>query len=327
MKPRILNALPRNDAIMRISVLSPIILLSVVLSLTTLSHAGSSLAPGDDDISNTIRINTDGRRYSLTANQAALSDVLHELGKAAGFKVKPLGSIDRSPQDWSLDTMPLPRLLDHLLRGYSTVMLYGASKDHTEESDDQVLKEVWLLAEEEDRDPVHDSLVNIAIKLETTEVTASEAPTLTPEQAYEISYIENLEGMTGDDVIDILQQTLLMEDDPLVRKRAVTALGDIGGTRVLDALESGMGDSSAEVRSELAKSLSGIQDQRSMLLLGQLLMGDRIPVVRRQAVLALSSQKTIAARTFIEAGLQDEDDGVKKAADAVLKQWQPSPEN
>lgn len=43
--------------------------------------------------------------------------------------------------------------------------------------------------------------------------------------------------------------------DPVIRQRAVAALSDIGGARVLDALESGLGDRSAEVRTELARQL------------------------------------------------------------------------
>ena len=296
-------------------------LVVIAVVLTT-----SSLADTNSVNSSRISISSSNQRYSVTATQATLSELLQKLGDNAGFKLKIFEKPEDVPRDWNFHSMALPRILDNLLRGYSTVMLYEESDqpdDRSDSDDEQVLKELWLLAQTEDVEPDRGSTVNIEIQLDKNDLETVRQQDLTPEQQYEIAYIDNLEGMTGDDVIDILANTLLTADDPLVRKRAVTALGEIGGIRVLDALESGMGDRSAEVRTELANSLSGIHDQRSMLLLGQLLMGDRNSRVREQAVYALHQQNTPAARSFVEAGLKDKDDGVSKAAEILLQQWPP----
>ena len=266
-----------------------------------------------------IRFSEEG--CSLTAEQALLVDILHELGKAAGFKLITFEELGHEQQDWEFQPMPLTHLLDNLLRGYGTVMLYEKAMDGQGDNNKRRLKELWLIAREGGAGPDGQSNIDIDITLEQEDTPLTGNQNLTPEQQYEISYIENLEGLTGDDVIETLKQTLVDGKDLVVRKRAVTALGDIGGIRVLDALESGMGDRSGEVRTELAKTFAGIKHQRSMLLLGQMIVGDHDAGVRRQAVRSLYQQKSPAARAFVEAALKDKDDSVRKVADEVLLQW------
>lgn len=265
--------------------------------------------------------------YSLTAEQAQLVDILHELGKAADFKLKTFEELSHEQKSWKFHAMPLPQLLDNLLRGYSTVMLYEEKLDGPGDSNNRKLKELWLMTREDDTDLDEQSTINIEIKLDQEDAPLTRYRNLTAEQQYEITYIDNLEGLTSDDVIETLKQTLTDGKTPVIRKRAVTALSDIGGIRVLDALESGMGDSSGEVRTELAKTFAGIKHQRSMLLLGQMLVGGHDTEVRQQAIRALYQQNSPAARVFVEAALKDKDGSVKKVADKMLQQWELAPEN
>ena len=312
----------RNYVLLRFKALSiGSLLLIAYIFLSTHVHAGDSITTNSSDFPE-INISTTHELYSLTANQATLSDVLHELGKKADFKLKTFEEMSNAQQDWNFHSMPLTKLLTNLLRGYSTVMLYEETQDKPKQSDKLKLKELWLITQEDNTDLDEPSSINIEIQLEQTETLTDKQQHLTAEQQYEITYIDNLEGMTGDDVIATLEQTLVSDKDPLVRKRAVIALSDIGGTRVLDALESGLGDSSGDVRTELAKSFAGIKHQRSMLALGQLLMGDHNAGVRQEAVRSLYQQNSPAAHTFIEAALKDKDGDVKKAASEILQQWQ-----
>lgn len=301
------------------------LLLITFLFFPTHSDADVSDITNSSD-SAAINISITDERFSLTANQAKLPDVLHELGKAADFKLKTFETTGYRQQDWSFQSMSLPRLLNNLLRDHSTVMLYEHTQDKTAGSDHLKLKELWLIAHGDNADLDEQSMINIEIQLEQT-VPLDNKQHLTPDQQYEITFIDNLEGLTSNDVIDTLAQTLKSDKDPVIRKRAVVALRDIGGTRVLDALESGMGDSAGDVRTELARSFAGIKHQRSMLLLGQMLVGDHDAVVRREAVRAMYQQDTLAAHTFVEAALKDKDDTVKKTAREILEQWEFTPEN
>ena len=57
-----------------------------------------------------------------------------------------------------------------------------------------------------------------------------------------------------------------------------------------------------------------------MLLLSQMLMGDRSPQVREAAVRAMAQQVDPAAHSFIQAALQDQAGNVRHAAEQVLRQ-------
>jgi hypothetical protein len=297
-------------------VLIPLFVISGFYPLSALADAGTGL---DDEDSSVINISSAGGRYTLLVEKKNLSDVLLKLKEIADFKLKIFDDVEDEQVRLDIKSMPLNQLLTNLLRGYNTVMLYEESKNNELDSDGRKLKELWLIGSDNGARTDHD-IINIEIDL-------NEPENLTLEQQYELTHIDNLEGMISDDVIETLQQTLLTEKDPVIRKRAVVALSDIGGTHVLDALESGMGDNSGEVRAEIARSLAGIKNQKSMLLLGQMLMGDGNVEVRQEAVRALRQQDSPAARSFVEAALQDNAASVNKVAKEILQQWVLVPAN
>ena len=296
-----------------VSVLIAFFVLFVFFSYWAETHAkGEHAAANDKGASINVWSSDDG--YSLIAEQAHVTDILRALGSRAGFEVKILGAPRREYQDWRFDSVPLLRLLDNLLRGYNTVQIHEQDADRTRR-----LKELWLITRYDD--VAAQPGLTIKIELEQTETGTEERQQFTPEQQYQIDSIDDLQGMTGEDVIATLQRTLVDNDDPVVRARAAIALGDIGGTRVLGALEAGLGDSSGRVRSELARSFSSVKHQRSTLALGQMLMGDRDAQVRQQAVRSLRGQDSPAAYLFVEAALKDKDERVQEAASRILRQW------
>ncbi|MGB5395589.1 MAG: HEAT repeat domain-containing protein [Gammaproteobacteria bacterium] len=301
------------------------LLMVISTSYSNKLHAetGAIIKPDESAV---VDIMYSSQGYSVSATQATLGTVLQQLSKSAKFKLKLFDDISAEQKNWLLHSMPLTRLLENLTRGYSTVMLYEEEPAGASNNTDRKIKEMWVIARDDNQGSDEITSVNIEIVTEQNSERMSGYQNLTAEQQYEIAFIDNLEGMAGSDIVDTLQQTLADEADPLVRKRAVTALGDIGGTGVLDALETSMGDSSSDVRTELAKTLAGIKDQRSMLLLGQILMGDTNSQVRQQAVSGLYQQNTPAARSFVEAAATDRDPAVKKIADDILQLWLPATE-
>lgn len=266
-----------------------------------------------------ISIRLTGEGYTLSAQRAELADVLYELGKTADFKLKLFTNLSDKKSDWNYESMVLIQLLNNLLRDFNTVMLYEEMQNDARGNTNRKLKELWLIASKNNPGSAEPASINIEIQVEKTEPTTKKQQPLTAEQQFEITHIDKLEGLTGDDVIETLKQTLSTEQDPVIRIRAVTALGQIGGTEVLDALESGLGDYVGEVRIELAKSFAGIQNQRSILALGQMSVGDDDIKVRQQALRALARQDGPSARAFIEAALNDEAKSVQKVARELLQ--------
>lgn len=299
-------------------------LAAMLLIFSVNGSAGSMTGPQQEELVG-IDVSLSDKGYTLIAPHAKLEYVLQELATEANFKLKLFEALNDEQKSWNFQAMSLTQLLDNLLRGYNTVMLYqekvDVSANGSSNNQNHALKELWLLSQKETTDPDRQSGINVEIKLEQeTTVLISESK-LTPEQQYEVNAIDSLEGLNGDDVIETLQQMLVGGEDSVVRQRAVTALGDIGGNRILDALETGMRDSSAEVRFALADTLAQIKDQRSMLLLGQMVMGDHDAEVRSYASRALYQQHDPVGRYFVEAATKDKANRVKKVAAEILQQW------
>ena len=282
-----------------------------------------NLCADDSDQSETdgpadINVMSVEKGYTMMASRTKLSDLLFALGEVAGFKLKVFDPMSSVKKTWSYEAMPLDQIIANLLRDYSTVMLYEETKNNEQKK----LKELWIIENRETDVIESQSMANVSIELK---IASAESQVFVSEQQSEITHIENLQGLTSDDVIESLKKTLLTDKNPLVRKRAVKALGDIGGTRVLDALESGLGDRSGEVRAELANSFAGIKHQRSMLALGQILLGSSEVKVRQQAIRALSRQINPAAQSFVQVALQDKNEAVRTVAKETLKSWDELP--
>jgi len=87
------------------------------LLFVTHSHADVGAVTNSNDVA-VIHIDIINERFSVTANQVKLPAVLHELGKAADFKLKTFEASTYPQQNWNFQSMPLPRLLNRLLQGY-----------------------------------------------------------------------------------------------------------------------------------------------------------------------------------------------------------------
>lgn len=257
--------------------------------------------------------------YSLSVKQARLTDILSHLEQKTGIEIKAYTPIAGNYQDYSYQALPLDQILKNLLRDYSTVMVYEDEKTAIETSAGHRLKKLWILgADDSSSMPLHSA----GDREDQGSLGRDNHDYLSQTQYRELAHIENLQGMTSDDVIETLKETLILNQDPVIRKKAVSALADIGGVRVLDALEAGLGDRSGEVRVELARSFAPIAHQRSLLALSQLLLGDMDSSVRIEAVRSLYKFNKPPARVLVESALNDINLGVKIVARTVLSHWE-----
>ncbi len=287
----------------------------VSLPVMTVSAAGDA-GSEPNAISNTgVEIEVRLGRYTVRAAHASVSDLLHAIGNAAGFKVRIFGHLDATKNTWSYRDVPLAKLVRDLSRGYSTVMLYRAA---TAGDAAERLSEFWIYAPDA---ITQDQLADITIVSDMQDSRHAKPAGTKPQQDRKIQQIARLEGIAEHTVIDTLSQTLALEADPVVRRRAVAALADIGGTEVLAALEAGLGDRDPKVRSDVAQALGGITQARAIWALGQILFTDQDPAVRLVAVRALARHASPAARTFVENAQRDRSAEVREGARLALQQW------
>lgn len=99
-----------------------------------------------DNNASKISISSTGDNYSLSAKQAKLPDVLQELGEAADFEFKlfenSIVETSTIKTDWNFDAVPLNQLLNNLIRGYNTIMLYEDTKNVIQDNNNRKLKEL-----------------------------------------------------------------------------------------------------------------------------------------------------------------------------------------
>ena len=101
--------------------------------------------------------------------------------------------------------MVLIQLLNNLLRDFNTVMLYEEMQNDARGNTNRKLKELWLIASKNNPGSAEPESINIEIQVEKTEPTTKKQQPLTAEQQFEITHIDKLEGLTGDDVIETLK--------------------------------------------------------------------------------------------------------------------------
>jgi len=285
--------------------------LVITIGITLMGVSRFCYANPSDDVFNKvttqeISVQTNNGLCSLHAEHASLSQVLFSIGKELGFEVRIHGDISDSQQSWSYQAMTLPDMVRNLVRDYSSVMIYQ-SQDNS--STTNKLSELWVYA---DNVSSHQSSTPVEIQVQHS--LSEEDDFIDARRRTQVAQIDRLKGLQQQDVIDSLAEIVRHEPDPIVRLRAVSALRDIGAGDVLSALEAGMSDASPKVRTEVAHAFGDTKDQRALLFLGQLLMGDKTASVREAAVQSLLGYSSPAAHAFVEAAKQDRDKDVRKAA-------------
>ncbi len=125
-------------------------------------------------------------------------------------------------------------------------------------------------------------------------------------------------GQIGDERAIPFLKSLLRDDNPHVREKAVRALGQLDDSRLHATLASVLADDSIpDVRGAAAWSLGNLRDTTAVPSLMHAL-ADTVPSVRRQALAALQFLWTPAAEAAALAALRDRDDTVRYIAAQLL---------
>ncbi|MGB5716860.1 MAG: HEAT repeat domain-containing protein [Gammaproteobacteria bacterium] len=264
----------------------------------------STVAGSADSIE--VRIN-DGL-LTVMASDVRFDMVLQEVGREADFTTVIYGEITDQTDSWSLTDVPLLEGIRRLA-GINGMMVVNDP-----ESDGRSIKKVYIyMAEPQTADK---SAPHPPARIERYSRYLDDSG----QGSGQLQAIERLEGLNSPDVVDSLEAALRTDADPAIRSRASVALEDIGGDDAVNALLAGLGDDTPAIRITVVDSLGRLGGDQAIMALGQTIMGDKDPEVRRAAVLALEGHEGGAVDAFITAAAKDRSEKVREAAQMLNAQ-------
>ena len=122
--------------------------------------------------------------------------------------------------------------------------------------------------------------------------------------------------------LNILDWVLFDDANQTVRVQAAITLGRIGGEPAASVLTKGLGDGTAAVRAEVIRALGVAGGGQATQALGQVVFSEKDPTLRWISVQTLATQRSQAARIFLEVAARDQDSRVRETAKQALTQWQ-----
>ena len=197
---------------------------------------------------------------TVTVVAAPLGELLRGIGERANVRVSLLGDVT-TPVTASFRSVPIDEGIKRLAQGYSVCLLYEAPVENQR----AVLREAWIIASPAVRGRAVDQ----------------------QRQATWLSEIQQL-GIRGDaGAIPALARLVSHDSDPVIRARAVTALGRVRDPTAGSSLSAALhADPDAHVRRMAARALGTVdtEDARRALERGAV---DPDPAVRQEATRAL----------------------------------------
>jgi hypothetical protein len=262
-----------------------------------------------------MQVEVTENRLTLEAEDVAVADVLQAIGEAAAIEVVVRGELGNVTRR-SLVEEPLAPAIRRLVGQHSVLMLY--EKDASGEPQ---LREVRVQAAgtataataEEDggqrrrggRTPIGQirNYQQLTVMDNDRRVEAIRALARTKDEA-----------ATG-----VLAEALVRDDNVAVRRLAANALssGDVGDAAV-EALTAALGDDERSIRIQAMRGLTVGLGDASAPLLAEVVRSDGDPAVRRAAVQLASSMEGDQALEVIELAVDDDDDTVRRIAEAAL---------
>ena len=240
---------------------------------------------------NSLVINVQNQKLDIRAKGVTLGRVLQGVAKKSNIKLTMLSEFD-IPLDISIQSSSLEALLKNLGRQYSLI--------------------VAIVYEEDQLNPKLSPIVEVIVH------SGRDAT----EQLYvadqERESVSRLSGMRDELSIKQLTNSLATAHDIEARMQTVELLRQTGNEQALTSLETGLGDDNSGVRIASLKAIAGIRGDDALLLLGQAVIGDKNPDVRRAALELLQDNKQEAAIAFIKTALNDSDSGVRRIAKQVF---------
>ncbi|MDH3632791.1 MAG: HEAT repeat domain-containing protein [Gammaproteobacteria bacterium] len=222
-----------------------------------------------------IRVEIENGQLNLEARDAPLHQVMHEIGKIAGFQTVLVGSfVEPLLVSVSFENLPVREAVERLVRAENRIIVFAPS---TVDTGNKAIAQVLLLQ-------------------------AGTTPT-------DMTFAENQSIASGSEAdvraYKLAQLVAMLQPEQVeeVRIRAAMALGNFQDKRAVKTLESALFDNFPAVRLQAINALGRIgNEQASEALINLLRNGDTDEADKLSATRALSLHDTSNARNFFHAG-------------------------
>ena len=122
--------------------------------------------------------------------------------------------------------------------------------------------------------------------------------------------------------VRLLEPVLRKDSDPAVRKQAAANLARVRSDEAIKALENGLTDTEAEVRTEVVRALGAVGGNRANNLVAKAMLSDKDPAVRLAAIRTFSTRNDTLKKAVLEKASRDTDEKVSQTARNALQRLQ-----
>lgn len=247
-----------------------------------------------------IEIRVQNNLISVDLIEARLEDVLHSIGKKAGFKSHLSGDLSERLTITFID-VPLEKGLKRLAGKHSLSFLYRQAQTSTPTSQDGTkdIAEIWVI-----------SRTGNAATNRTVPYQPGESP-------------ENTDEIPSSQTEPLPQPSSIAEEenDSAVLQQAIDDLVARGDEAAVMAAAAFLRHENEEFRRMAIEGLSTVQGNRSTQVLGRVLLDEPEAEIRMMALRALADrQADPEAQAVISQALDDPDQEIQTLADQLLSQ-------
>lgn len=282
-------------------------------TLTFLSPTLPALADAQADPVSPTQLSIHRGLMRVDVRDVPLVDLLRAIGERSDLRVSLHGPLTNLITR-SFAGVALDEAIRRLVGGHGLVLLYAPARGGMGLS---VLTEVR----------VYDSPLAATMSQGTdpTKLVAGPTRPLDSDRDTRLKAVQALARRRDGAALAALAQTLALDEDPTVRAQAAAALGSIRGSEATAALSDALGDQDPAVRIQAVRTFGRIEGDRAIPTLGNVLLGDPDPHVRRETAHALGGLQTQEAWRVLEAAAADPDKAVRHAATSALAKWARRP--
>jgi len=252
---------------------------------------------------------------SVRLREAPLDAVLRAIGEEAGFRVVVKGGLD-NPVTWSFTNVPLDKALRRLLQNTNSVLIHGSARDGG--TGRLVAVHAWPSL-----GPEALNTARLARTIRSDKTGAAMRPPLGGPDANRqdrLLAVRHLAKRPGARAAKDLALALSEDEDAVVRRVAAIGLGKVGGEPALAGLTAALDDEDKWVRRRAIQGLGRIGGEAAARALGQTLVNDPEPEVRKAAARSLGRMRSEEAFEALKAAGSDLNFTVRQAVAQALDQ-------